>query len=417
MRNVYIAGGSNTPFIGKFHPEFVWKGHPDFGKRQNPNIDGYIRTATLDALTQAGCEPVQVDRAYVGNFVGELFESQGHLGSVLVAAHPDLAGKPVARLEGACASGGLALAAGFDAVRAGADIVLVVGAEVQTTASARVGADYLARAAHYARQREIDEFTFPALFARRTKHVVESTDTTLDDCALASVKAYANANRNHRAHMNAVKMSFEKARTVSDKNPAFLGNDELKPYVRVSDCSQVSDGGSGIVLCSAEGLQRVSKTVRDSVELVTVEVGVASIAEDPNPLRLDNTAATVARAFGVARIAPTDVHVAEVHDCFTIAEILMYEALGWASQGKGASLLREGVTAIDGRIPVNPGGGLVGFGHPVGATGVKQAVEIYSQMQGLCGDYQLRRRPEVGLSVNMGGDDRTCVVSLYRACG
>ena len=128
-------------------------------------------------------------------------------------------------------------------------------------------------------------------------------------------------------------------------------------------------------------------------------------------LRLDTAALAAKEALRDANIAPKDVNVAEVHDCFTIAELLMYEAVGWAEKGKGMELIRAGRTTLEGDIPVNTGGGLVGFGHPVGATGVKQAAEIFRQMKGLCGDYQVQRPLKTGLTMNMGGDDRT-VVSL-----
>lgn len=126
-------------------------------------------------------------------------------------------------------------------------------------------------------------------------------------------------------------------------------------------------------------------------------------------LRLDTTAAAAAEAMRDANVAPQDIQVAEVHDCFTIAELMMYEAIGFAEQGRGMELMRSGRTSLEGDIPVNTGGGLVSFGHPVGATGVKQAAEIYRQMKGLCGDYQIQRELHTGLTANMGGDDRTAV--------
>lgn len=412
MRKVYVAGGAHTPFIGKFHPNFIWKGHPDFGKKENPDLDQYLTQVTQDALAQCTTSATQIDKAYVGNFVGELFSCQGHLGALLAAADPSLAGKPIARLEGACASGGLAFACGVDAIRAGSDIVLVAGVEIQTTQNAKIGADYLARASHYKTQREIDEFTFPALFARRAKAVVGETETTLEDCARASVKAYANANKNRFAHMNAVKMSLEEANTASDKNPLFLKNPELKEYMRVSDCSQVSDGASALILCSEEGLKKIGKHPSQTVCVLACEVATASLTETPAPLKLSTVEMASARAYRNANIKAEQVQIAEVHDCFTITEILMYEALGFAKQGQGARLLREGKTNLDGTIPVNTGGGLVGFGHPVGATGVKQVLELYRQCFGLCDGYQIKKTPALGLAANMGGDDRTAVVTI-----
>src|SRR5262245_19904455 len=148
-RPVFIVGGAHTPFIGKFHPDFIWKGHPDFGKKQNPTIDEHLHRAVRDALSTSQVPASAVQKGYVGNFTGEIFAQQGHLGAVLAAADPAFRNKPFARVEGACASGGLALAAAVDSVSAGCDVVIASGVEVQTTLSAKDGADALARAAHY----------------------------------------------------------------------------------------------------------------------------------------------------------------------------------------------------------------------------------------------------------------------------
>ena len=290
-------------------------------------------------------------------------------------------------------------------------MVLALGAEVQTTVRAREGADYLARAAHYESERGLDDFTFPAILARRAKAYKEAHGLTDRDLAHFSVKAYANANRNPLAHMHAVKMTLEQAATVSDSNPEFLSNPELKPHLRVSDCSQVTDGAAAIILATAEGLAKLGRPVSECVEVRSYGFATNPLGQVADLLRLDTAAAAASEALGDAGIGPNDVDVAEVHDCFTIAELMMYEAVGWAEPGKGAELIHSGRTSLEGDLPVNTGGGLIGFGHPVGATGVKQAAEIFRQMKGLCGDYQIQREPRTGLTMNMGGDDRT-VVSL-----
>ncbi|MCB9759012.1 MAG: thiolase domain-containing protein [Alphaproteobacteria bacterium] len=416
-RRVFVVGGSNTTFIGKGHPDFIWKRHPDFGKRENPSLRQHLTTAVNGAAEQTGADLALVDKAYIGNFVGELFVNQGHLGAALAGVHPALAGKPIMRVEGACASGGLAMLCGIDAIRAGADVVLIAGVEVQTTVSARIGGDYLARAADYERQRSIDDFTFPALFARRTRHYREAYGTSEETIGRAAVKAYANANRNPLAHMHARKMTLEQASEASDRNPAFLSNEDFQAFLKVSDCSQVSDGASAMLLASERGLEKLGRALADTIEIAGVGHSTASLFTDGDPIRLGNTESAVAKAYAASGVGPDDVQVAEVHDCFTITELMMYEALGFAAAGQGGALLEQGATDIDGRIPVNTGGGLVGFGHPVGATGVKQVVEIYRQMKGLCGDYQIPSIPAIGLTANMGGDDKTTVVGVYRNCG
>ncbi|NIW23786.1 MAG: hypothetical protein GWN29_04065, partial [Gammaproteobacteria bacterium] len=190
------------------HPDFIWKGHPDFGKRDNPTLEGHLKTAVVGAFEKTGVPAAAVQKGYVGNFTGELFAKQGHMGAMMSGAHPDLKYKPFMRVEGACASGGLALLSGIDAISAGNDVVLVAGAEVQTTVNAAEGADYLARAAHYESQRACDPFTFPCLFARRAKAYREAYDISEEDLARVVVKAYSNANKNPHAHMHAVHMTL-----------------------------------------------------------------------------------------------------------------------------------------------------------------------------------------------------------------
>jgi acetyl-CoA acyltransferase len=416
-RRVFIVGGANTSFIGKGHPDFIWKRHPDFGVRENPTLRELLTQAVTEGAEVAGVDLERVEKAYVGNFVGELFVNQGHLGAALAGVHPALAGKPTMRVEGACASGGLAMLCGVDAIRAGKDVVMVAGVEVQTTASARTGGDYLARAADYERQRPLDDFTFPALFARRTRAYREAFGVSEEDIGRASVKAYANANKNPKAHMKARTMTLEQAREAGDRNPAFLTNEELAPYMKVSDCSQVSDGASAMFLVSEQGLKSLGIPESQAIELIGAGHSVASLYEDGDMTALTNTAAAARQALSEAGVSPGEVQVAEVHDCFTVTELMMYEAIGLADAGKGAELLKDGATEIDGRVPVNTGGGLVGFGHPVGATGVKQPLEIWRQMKGMCGDYQVPGTPAVGLTANMGGDDKTSVVGVYRNLG
>ncbi|UCE02744.1 MAG: hypothetical protein JSW67_00615 [Candidatus Latescibacterota bacterium] len=413
-RRVYVIGGAHSGFIGKFHPDFIWKGHPDFGKRENPTLEQHLKKAVIDTFETTGVPASAVQKGYVGNFTGELFAKQGHLGAMLAGAHPDLKYKPFMRVEGACASGGLALLSGIDAISAGNDVVLVAGVEVQTTVNAAEGADYLARAAHYESQRSCDPFTFPCLFAKRAKAYREAYNVSEEDLGRVVVKAYENANKNPNAHMHAVQMTLEKAGQASDKNPAFLENNEVRNFLKVSDCSQVSDGASAIILCSEAGLEKLGKRAQDTVEIVAYGHATAPLDEEPDPLELSTTKQAVRQAFDDAGIQPDDIAVAEVHDCFSVTELLMYEALGLAEKGQAVKLVKEGMTTLAGRVPVNTGGGLLAFGHPVGATGVKQALEIFKQQKGRAGDYQIPHDAAFGVAANMGGDDRTAVVTVYR---
>jgi acetyl-CoA acyltransferase len=416
-RKIYVVGGALTPFIGKMHPDFIWKKHPDFGTRENPTLEEHLSTAIREALANTGVDAEAIDKGYIGNFAGELFSSQGHLGAMAVRADEKFAGKPFTRVEGACASGGLAVIGGIDALNAGYDVVLAAGAEVQTSVSAREGAGFLARASHWEEEREIDDFTFPAMFARRAKFYKEKYGATDEDIAHVAVKAYANANKNPYAHMRTVQMSLEHASAASDKNPAFLRNPEFKEHLKVSDCSQVSDGGAAIILASEEGLKKLGVSPSDCVEVLSYGHTTSPLGRVDDYTVLNNTEKAVKQVYEEAGLRPSDIDVAEVHDCFAVTELLMYEALGFAEPGKGAELARSGATGIEGDIPVNTGGGLIAFGHPVGATGIKQVLEIYRQMKGQCGDYQIPDAPTHGLTANMGGDDRTTVAMALKNIG
>ena len=411
VRPVYIAAQAITPFIGKGNPNFIAKGHEAFGVRENPTLEGHITAVVQKLINDHNINPSLIQRGYIGNFAGDLFCNQAHLGAIVARADERLAGIGFARVEAACASGGVGIVNAIEGIQAGLDVVLVVGAEVQTTVRAREGADYLARAAHYESERSIDDFTFPALLARRAKAYKEAYGLTDRDLAHFSVKAYSNGNRNPLAHMHAVKMTLEQAETTSDSNPKILQNPELHDHLKVSDCSQVSDGAAAVIIASEEGLQKLNRSMQDAVRLRSYGFCTNPLGQVKDLLRLDTAAAASREALRDANMTPQEVQVAEVHDCFTIAELMMYEAIGFAEQGKGMELMRSGRTSLEGDLPVNTGGGLVSFGHPVGATGVKQAAEIYRQMKGLCGDYQVERELHTGLTANMGGDDRT-VVSL-----
>lgn len=410
-RKVFVAGGAHTQYLGKFHPDFIWKGHPDFGKRNNPTIEEDLRDVTALALSNSGVDPKLVDKAYVANFTGECFVNQGHLGAALAGSHPDFQHIPSMRVEGACASGGLAVVNAIDAIQAGFDVIYVVGAEIQNTVNAKVGADYLARASHYATERSLDPFTFPCMFARRAKAAFGAFGITDEDIARLAVKAYANANLNGYAHMKTFKMSFEDAMN----SPVFLDNADYRDFLRVSGCSQVSDGATGMFLISEAGAAKLGLKTDSMAEVVGYGHATGSLYQLEDELALTTTQKAAARMYADTGLNPGDVGVAEVHDCFAITEILMYEALGFAERGKGVELVRDGSTTLTGRLPVNTGGGLLAFGHPVGATGVKQVLELAYQLTGKAGAYQVQNGAKVAVAANMGGNDRTAVVTALRA--
>lgn len=415
-RPIFVVGGAHSTFLGRGRPEFIWKGHPDYGAKSNPTLEAHMQRATLDAFEATGVAPGAIQKAYVSNFLGECFSRQGHLGAMLAAVHPDLEGIPIARIEAACASGAAAIAACMDAMQGSVDVTMVVGVEVETNSSTRDGIDYMARAAHYEQSRDWDSFTFPYVFARRAKHYKEAFGATDLDIGHVVAKAYGNANKNPYAQMHSVTMDAEWAATVSDHNAHFLSDPDYRAHIKQADCTTFTDGGSAVILATSEGLERLGIPRSQCTEILSYGHSVAGLGKETDPTRLANMARAAQQAYADAGLQASEMQVAEVHDCFSINELQHYEALGLCDWGQAPTLLTSGATSIEGRIPVNTGGGLLGFGHPIGATGVKQVLEVWRQMKGQCGDYQMPNTPMYGVTANLGGDDRTGVVMVHRNC-
>lgn len=351
-RPVYVIGGSVTKFIGAGHPDFIDKKHPDFEKKQNPNLKDYLRMSVGDALKNTKTDASLIEHSYVGNFCGELFNNQGHLGAGLAVADPAFIGKPSMRVEAACASGGLAFYSAVQSILAGSDVALAAGVEVQTTAKPRVGGDYLARAADYDRQRGIDDFTFPAIFANRKKeYLAHFKDATSRDIAAVAAKAYAAGNRNPKAHMQKRKLSVDDV----ENSVAFLGNESLKEFCKVGECSQVSDGGAAVIVVSEEGAKRLGVPRDQMIKVVSLGLGTGDLWTDANPWEFATARGVADKVYHAAGWKPTDIEVAEVHDCFAVAEVLVSEAIGLAKPGEGGKLAVEGISAPDGKVPINAG--------------------------------------------------------------
>lgn len=415
-RRVFIVGGAILPFIGKYHPDFIWKKHPDFGVRENPSIEEHLTNAVEAAFADAGVTGEAIERAYIANFAGGLFVNQLHMGS-MAARVPGLDGKPISRIEGACASGSMAIVSAMESLQAGYDVALAAGVEVQNTRNAQEGAEYLARASHYQTERDLDVFGFPAMFGRRAKAYFAETGMKREELGHVIVKAFGNANKNPLAHMHTFETTFEEATTLGPRNPEYLSNPELREYLRVLESSPVSDGSAAVVLATEEGLKKLGKTTEGLVEIIAWDQRTGALGRAADYTRLHEVTKAARQAMADANVRLSDIGVAEVHDCFAITEVMMMESIGLAEHGHGITPIRDGVTAIEGKLPVNTGGGLIGFGHPIGATGIKQVLEIKRQMKGECGDYQIAQRPALGLTVNMGGDDRSVVSMVLRQNG
>jgi acetyl-CoA C-acetyltransferase/acetyl-CoA acyltransferase len=406
-RKVYLTAGRNTVSMGTGRKEF----NP---KKPRPGLEDYVREAGRGVLEAVGGAR-NVDEGVIGNFMAGRFNNQGNLAALIPAIDEGLMWKPCSRVEGACCSGALALVSGIKSVLAEtADMVLAIGVEVQNTVKAIYGADILATAG-WARERKAGHaYFFPGKFSDRAGACYEKYGR--DRTRRAMARWYRNAIENGRLcptaqeYHNAAK-DLE-ALAMAEPTPATFVD-----HLTVYDCSKVSDGASAIAIASEDGLRRAGIPTSEAVEIVSIGQVEADLTRAPEDLtRLETTRRAVERALSSAGIAPAHLATVETHDCFTIAGILAVEAIGLAQPGEGPDYVLAGCTARDGTVPFNTTGGLIGWGHPTGATGVHQAVTVWEQLTGKAGANQVAipgDRP-FGLSVNMGGDDKTVVALVYR---
>jgi acetyl-CoA C-acetyltransferase len=357
--------------------------------------------ATKEAFNRCPkLDPIKdIEALFVGH-MGESYEHQGHTGPTL-ADWTGLLPKPAIRIESACASSGSALRMGIAAILSGMHkVVMVGGVEKMTNRTTAEVTEFLAMASDMPFE-QWNGITFPGLYALMATAHMHKYGTTEEQLARVAVKNHHNGTLNPKAHMQK-EITVEKA--LNSKVVAW----PLKLY----DCSLITDGASCLILTHPD----IAKKFTDA----PVQVIGSGQASDAIGLyeREELTTLKAARlagqeAYRMADVEPKDLDVVEVHDCFTIAEILAYEDLGFCDSGKGGKLIDEGITELEGALPVNPSGGLKSKGHPVGATGTAQAYEIYLQLTGQAEKRQVKDA-EVGLSHNVGGSGATASVHIYR---
>lgn len=369
-----------------------------FGELWQQPLRSIWTEAALAALSDAGV--VSVDAITVGCMSPGLFTGQEHLASLL-ADELGMTGVPAMRVESACASGGLALRAGFAEVASGlADTVLVTGVEKMTDVD---GADatYALGTAADAELEGFHGITFPGLYAMLARIHMERFGTTSEQLAAVAVKNHANGLKNPHAQYH-LKLSIEDV----------LNSTMVADPLHLFDCSPITDGAAALVLTTVERAREIANG-RPVVKITGsgLATDTITVANRKDPGTLEAVRLSGQRAYAMAGRRPEDIDVAEVHDCFTIAEIMAIEALGFFAPGGGSSAAAEGITALDGRIPVNPSGGLKSKGHPVGATGAAQVAEIVAQLRGEAEDRQVEGA-RVGLAQNMGGSGGSSVVHI-----
>jgi acetyl-CoA C-acetyltransferase len=381
----------------------VGSGHTKFGKLDALNLEDLIVSATREALADAQIDASEIDAVYLGHFNSGMVPD-GFASSLVHQASPDFRFKPATRCENACASGAAALFAGMAAIQAGqAEVVLVVGAEKMTSNSTAEVTRALAGAG-YQNSAEERALSFPQVFAVAAQAYTDRYQDPLPAMAAIAAKNHHNALANPLAHMHR-EMSFDACNTVSDKNPL------IAPPLRLSDCSLITDGAAAVVLVSAARAKQFQKEVAIRA---TAHVSDLLPMSSRDFLAFEGPQRAMAQALQKAGITTADLDFAEVHDCFTIAELLIYEALGLAPKGQGHRVLDDGMVMRGGALPVNLSGGLKAKGHPVGATGVSMHAISFRQLTGQAGDMQLDA-PELGLVFNMGGTGVANYASILEA--
>lgn len=402
-----MTAGYNTVSLGTGRKEF----NP---KKPRPGVEHYIKEAGQATVKMLGGAK-NVDEGVIGNFMASRFVKQAHLGAFMPIIDDGLRYKPSLRVEGACASGGLALISGIRSVLSdSADVVLAVGVEVQNTVKAIYGADILAGAGWFNERKEGHAYFFPGQFSNRAGAYFEKygREKTRKAFAVWFKNAIENARLCPTAQEFENKVEDLIGLALTEPNPkSFTDN------LNVFDCSKVSDGASAIAICSEEGLAKAGISKSDAVEVIGWAQIVDNITEKPKDLtRLTTIEVAAKKALDSAKITINDLATIEVHDCFTIAGILSVEALGFAKQGEGPDFVINGNTARNGKIPINTTGGLIGWGHPTGGTGVHQAVTIWEQLTGKAGQAQIEipKDKPYGMTINMGGDDKTVVAIVYK---
>jgi acetyl-CoA C-acetyltransferase len=378
-------------------------GHTRFGKLEDQTLESLIIDPAREAVDKAGIEPGDIDAVFLGTFNSGLVPL-GFPSSLALQLSDDLFGVPATRVENACASGSAAVHQGLAALLSGlAGNVLVIGAEKMThVPSSAVGAALLGADYESAGKESVNGFA--GLFADVAIAYEQRYGPVSDTLAVIAAKSHANAMANPYAQLRKP-LDVEFCRTVSPKNPL------VAPPLRRTDCSPVSDGAAALVLSTRPSSGAAVPPVQ------IIGAGQASDflpAGKRDPLAFRGTEAAWSKAMTMAGLRLDDLDFLEIHDCFTIAELNLYEVLGITERGKGKQALDEGRVFKDGRLPVNPSGGLKSKGHPVGATGVSQHVLAAMQLTGTAGDMQL---PDPGHAAvhNMGGLAVANYVSILKA--
>jgi acetyl-CoA C-acetyltransferase len=399
---VYVLGGYQTDFARNW-------------TKENKHFAALMREGVRGALERCEIAPEEIESAHVGNFAAELYCMQGHLGAFFTEVDPAFSGLPTGRHEAACASGSIALLAASAEIEAGRyDLQAVVGIEQMKTVSAAEGGAFLGTAAWYDQEAKGVEFPFPKLFGRLGDEYDRRYGLKDEHLAEISRINYDNAKLNPNAQTRTWYMNKQHALCRTEDNAAVGGR------IRISDCSQVTDGAVCVFLASrayaekwARGrgvpLERVPrlKGWGHNTARLRFDDKIAESREDR--FVLPHVRSTITSAWKRAGVADVNgVDAIETHDCFTTSEYMAIDHFGITEPGESWKAVEAGWLEIDGKHPINPSGGLIGAGHPVGATGVRQLLDAHLQVTGQAGDYQVEGARNVQ-TLNIGGSGTTSV--------
>jgi acetyl-CoA C-acetyltransferase len=373
-------------------------GHAKFGKRTDATIRELAHEAVKPALEDAGITTADIDAAVIG-VAGDEFAAQGSSGA-LIHDYIGMGNKPMFRVEAACATGSAGIRAAWSLLKAGlAEIVLVVGAETMTHVGTPRATELMAKAGD-TRWEYPFGITFPGFYALMATAHMHEYGTTREQLSMVSVKNHKYGALNPYAHLQKEVSLEEAVKSLTICHP-----------LNLYDCCLISDGAAAAILANEEKAKRLSDT-----PVWITGLGSASdtmmISERQTLTSLTATRLAAEKAYKMAGVTPDDIDVAVVHDCFSIAEIMAYEDLGFCKKGEGGRFIEEGQSYIGGKTPVNIDGGLKAKGHPLGATGVSMTVEITRQLRGEADKRQVNGA-EIGLSHNIGETGQYCFVHIY----
>jgi len=375
----------------------IGTGMTQFGELWNKSIKDIFVEASQKAIDDAGVD--HIDSIYVGAMSSGLFVGQEHLGAVM-ADYLGMAPVPATRVESACASGGMSFRQAYlDVASGNSEIVLAGGVEKMND-----GADVTAALATAADQEyEVyNGITFPGLYAMIANAHMHEYKTTREQIAAVAVK-------NHKNGINNPNAQFRNQITLEQVLNSSLVADPL----RLLDCSPVTDGAAAVILCSMDVAKKLSKNFVKVIASTQASDTIA-LYQRKSFTTLNAVTKAADLAYKQTGLKPSDIDFAEVHDCFTIAEIVVFEDLGFCEKGCGGPAVEEGTTSLDGKIPINTSGGLKSKGHPVGATGIAQIIELSEQLTGKAGKRQVKNA-RIGLAQNMGGSGASCTINIMEA--